>query len=299
MSHQVLTSHSSGSITQQTLSSGIDVILVEHNSCRASICLYGGHVLSWQPRAQRDVFWLSKAAQYQQGKAIRGGIPICWPWFGPNIQADGTNGGNHGFARNSEWQLSRYQVSEDQVMIELTFSGEQCHAMWPAKFKLTQQLVFGETFSQSLKMTNLSEQSVRYSSALHSYFAVSNPKYTQVLGLTPCLFDNKISGKHQQQDRLQNCIGPIDRIYYQEQPIQELQQEIIDEQWQRKIIVRSENCQQWVLWNPGKDIAESMSDIHPNGENEFVCLEAANTNWQSIEPDQYIIVAQHISLEPL
>ena len=91
-----------------------------------------------------------------------------------------------------------------------------------------------------------------------------------------------------------NCLGPIDRIYFTSE-----QQVLIDKGLQRKINLESNHCQQWVLWNPGQEIAAAMQDIHTEGENEFVCLEAANTQWQSIGAGDHVELSQRISVEKL
>lgn len=289
MSSSILSSNAFGSIFQKIYKDDMAVINIEHTLFNASISLYGGHVLSWQPIGQSDVFWLSKDAEFKQGKAIRGGIPICWPWFGPNMDDEGNNGGNHGFARTNTWQLVNTEITENNVKLVLEFTSENEHYLWPEKFKLEQTLVLSKTFSQQLKMTNLSPKAVKFSSALHSYFAVSDPKYVHTKQLSKANFDDKITGKKQQKDQLTNNIGPIDRIYYLAD-----KQTIIDEKSQRKITIEATNCQQWVLWNPGHEIAKNMQDIHPQGENEFVCLEAANTQWRSIGAGESQTISQSI-----
>jgi glucose-6-phosphate 1-epimerase len=284
-----LSSNAFGSISQKNLDNGIVVIHIEHSLFTASVSLYGGQVLSWQPKGQEDVFWLSDTTKFEQGCAIRGGIPICWPWFGPNIDDEGNNGGNHGFARTNTWQLVSREITEQNVKIVLEFSSENEHYLWPEKFKLEQTLIFSETFSQQLRITNLSSKTVKFSSALHSYFSVSDPKYVHTKQLAKANFDDKITGKKQQKDQLVNNLGPIDRIYYIAD-----KQTIIDEKLRKKIVIESTNCQQWVLWNPGHEIAKNMRDIHPKGENEFICLEAANTQWRSIDAGKSNTISQKI-----
>ncbi len=288
MCTKILLSGTSGAISIEQLEDDIEVLHINHVLGKASISLYGGHVLQWCLEGHQEVLWLSDDAEFKQGKAIRGGIPLCWPWFGPNIDAAGNNGGNHGFARNNNWRLANYQLSEDSVTIELVLSGQAKHVMWPEKFELKQVLQFGKSFNQTLLMTNLSSKSVKYSCALHSYFLVSHPNNSQVAGLNDKNFYDKHQQLTQQSDHLDNCVGPIDRIYYIN-----AKQELIDSGWRRKIEVNS-TCQEWVLWNPGEKIAKGMSDVHSNGENEFVCLEAANTHWQDIPAGGVVEVAQQI-----
>lgn len=275
------------SLTQHT--ADVAILHVEHAKSKASVSLYGGQVLSWQPRGHEDVLWMSSATEYQSGKAIRGGIPLCWPWFGPFNDA-----GNHGFARQSQWKYTEITISAEHVTLVLEFVGEQCHGAWPHSFKLTQTLVFGEQFTQSLAITNRTDKTFECTGALHSYFRVSHPENVTVPNLDRCTFDDKITQQNGVADELVNCEGPIDRIYYTNQS-----QKIMDSGLRRIIDVESNGCEQWVLWNPGQAIADQMPDIHPGGFNEYVCLEAANTQWITVPAQQSIEMSQRVKVTPL
>ncbi|WP_448546700.1 D-hexose-6-phosphate mutarotase [Thalassotalea fusca] len=275
------------SLTQHT--ADVAILHVDHAKSKASVSLYGGQVLSWQPNGQQEVLWMSTATEYKSGKAIRGGIPLCWPWFGPFNDA-----GNHGFARQSQWQYTDITICAEQVTIVLEFDGGQCHDAWPYQFKLTQTIVFGEQFSQSLAITNATDKTIECSGALHSYFRVSDPENVTVPNLNRSVFDDKITQGNGLTDDLVNCVGPIDRIYYTNQ-----HQKIIDSGWQRNIEVVSGGCEQWVLWNPGQAIADNMPDIHAGGFNEYVCLEAANTQWVSVPAQHTMVMSQQVKVTPI
>jgi glucose-6-phosphate 1-epimerase len=290
-----LYSNAFGAIKKRQLNQHITLLELEHALGSAVISLYGGQVLQWQPANQQPVFWLSDKANYTQGKAIRGGVPICWPWFGAYHNESGElleAEGNHGFARQRTWQISSYQIERDRFSITLNLSGENDCTAWPAKYQLQQELVFAKTFQQKLIMTNLSNQVIHYSGALHSYLAVSHPENVSVDTLSSVLFDDKLATGRQAVQTLVHCKGPIDRIYHTSNT-----QALVDNEWQRKLILNSTDCQQWVLWNPGQKIASKVADIHPQGENEYVCLEAANTNKISIAPMQSKIMRQSIAIE--
>lgn len=290
MSHQSILNNTYGEITQYQKVDGIDIIDVKHNLCSASISLYGGQVLTWQLKGQPPIFWLSDTSSYQLGKAIRGGIPLCWPWFGSYKE-----GGNHGFARQMKWQLLDAKITEQEVIITLVTSGENLSPLWPTPFKLQQTLTFSTQFKQQLIIDNLSDKTVQFTSALHSYFQVSSPLYTSVPGLNTLKFDDKNTLLKSQQDKLEDCVGPIDRIYHSHG---HNTQQIKDSGWQRIIEVESSHCQQWVLWNPGEEVAKSMTDVHAGGESEYVCLEAANTQWQTIPANENVTIEQKVTVIP-
>jgi len=279
-------------------------LTISHQYCEASISLYGGHVLTWQPANQKPVFWMSEATSYGNGKAIRGGIPICFPWFGPfeSTLFDHTKNqtlsssetallSNHGFARTSHWQLDSVDISETEVKVVLSLSGENASPVWNIPYTLKQELIFGESFSQKLIIVNKSQQAIQYTGALHSYFAVSSPDKTFIDELSDVHYFDKLTGDYDQKSVLQDCSGPKDRVYSTNN-----QMNIVDEAWQRTITVTSFDCNQWVLWNPGKDIAKGMKDIHAEGETEYVCLEAANTTPVAIPAESTVSFAQHITL---
>jgi glucose-6-phosphate 1-epimerase len=291
--NQTLLANEYGEIKLIETSPGMQVLEFIHRTCRGKISLYGGQVLDWQPKNQQPVFWLSSNAAFTEGKAIRGGIPLCWPWFGGEAKlASGESiaTSNHGFARQSQWTFDQLEISATGVSIELKLAGENLSPYFPAAFSLQQSLHFGDAFEQALTMTNLSEHKVQYTGALHSYFQVGDPQLTEVTGLNDVLYDDKLSGEKLKKSTLVHCFGPIDRVYYDANT-----QVIVDKKWQRKLAVSSVNCQQWVFWNPGVD-AIKMVDIHHGGEKEFVCLEAANTQWQTISAGKSSSIGQRVCI---
>ncbi len=315
MSPQVISKNEFGCVYLAPINENVDGVYIDHPSCQANISLHGGQVLSWQPKGQKPVLWLSDNALYQPDKAIRGGIPLCWPWFGPfekerMPKAGLINPGNHGFARLVTWQVEAVNVAQESVTVTLQWQGINQDGCWPQACELKQELVFGADFKQTLFMTNLSNEEVEYTGALHSYFKVSSPQNTHTTKLDSFAYNDKLTGKHHAVDitadlntdnkaeeiaePLLNCVGPIDRIYYGNSAIS-----LIDRHWQRAIEVTSFNTQQWVFWNPGKEIAVQMLDIHKKGENEFVCLEAANTQWQKIQPRSTVSIGQYIKISRL
>ena len=145
-----------------------------------------------------------------------------------------------------------------------------------------------------MSITNEQPQDLSLGHALHSYFAVSNPQNTRIATLDKTAFDDKITGKTKQVDTLLDCVGPIDRIYFDNSV-----QVIVDSGWQREIHVSCQNSQHWVLWNPGQAIASNMPDVHDGGENEYVCLEAADTLPLILSPGDTKSISQRISVKAL
>lgn len=273
---------------------------IAHTYCQAKVSLYGGQVLSFKPSGHRDVLWLSEQASYQMGKAIRGGIPLCWPWFGANDKqsqylTENPNTAlkpvNHGFARQLPWHITSIDADESGVTLVLVLSGDKQHPLWPNAYTLTQTLFFGKNLKQTLTMSNDSLEDAQYSAALHSYFTVSNPGNVSIDALTGVRYSDKLTGNSSTQQEAVSCVGEIDREYHSSEKMT-----VIDNHWQRKIDIISSNCQQWVLWNPGTELANTMADIHPQGEQEYVCLEAANTSWKIIPAGETVVISQEITV---
>lgn len=281
--------------TQVNTIEGLDGLKIVHPLCNAQVSLHGGQVLSFTPSGHKDLLWLSKQSSYQNGKAIRGGIPICWPWFGENNKKTSEQKADkHGFARQLLWQVEEIKADSSGITLILILTGDNQHPLWPNAYKLTQSLFFGKTLKQTLSMTNLSQYDAQYTAALHSYFAVSNPNNITIDSLTGALYSDKLTGfSTYQQDGL-SCVGEIDRVYHLNKNMT-----IVDNQWQRKIEIISSHCQQWVLWNPGITLARTMVDVHAGGEQEYVCLEAAITSWQDLPVGKTVTIEQEISVENL
>jgi len=275
-----------GSVTQLELADGFPALEIDHVTCQAKVSFYGGQVLAWQPMGEKEVFWLSDDALYQQGKAIRGGIPLCWPWFGP---LEGTV--QHGFVRQALWKFERLEVSDEGVSVILTFEANNHDEKWPYLAKVEQCLFFGKTFEQTLTIHNQSENVFEYNGALHSYFNVSSPINVTTPLLNESTFIDKLTGKRVNSLARTNSVGPIDTVYSNNKP-----QQLVDKEWQRIIHITNQHTDNWVLWNPGVDTAKLMSDVHDGGEQQFVCLEAASVNNKTVLPNQVVTMKQTIEV---
>lgn len=284
-----------GQVQQVKLSADLSALIIEHKDTKAKVSLYGGQVLSWQPTNEKEVFWLSKNSAFEQGKAIRGGIPLCWPWFGVHPNDSENKEGNHGFARCQLWQIDNIDVKEQGVEVSLSWQGKNMSDLWPFACKLTQVLFFGKTFNQVLTMTNLSDNDAYYAGALHSYFSVSSPKNTVITELTKASFDDKLTGKTYTPQPLAvplaNGVDEVDRVYHSSEVMT-----VVDSHWQRTITLETISTKQWVFWNPGVELANNMADIHDSGEQEFICLEAANTKMQLLGAGKSLTMSQKITV---
>ena len=155
---------------------------IESQYASAKISLYGAQVLSFTPKDERELIFLSKDAFYQNGKAIRGGIPICWPWFGAH--PENKNLPSHGFARLSNWEVIQSSSNKGEVQIQLQLkNSEATEALWPYKFETQISLTIGKSLKVKLTTLNKDEKAFTITGALHSYLNISDSSKVKVEGL--------------------------------------------------------------------------------------------------------------------
>ena len=253
----------------------LSVITVENAFATAKITPYGAQVLSFVPKNAKgvDLLWLSPSAVFNGRQAVRGGIPICWPWFGKHATKSPLPA--HGFVRNLLWQLDRVKTL-DCGATELIFSIESCEStleMWPYEFHLALVVTVAEALSLRLITTNLSQQEMHFTEALHSYFNVKNVSNVSVSGLegsTEIDALNKMA-RNVQAGSL-SLSPPIDSIFlnHSDRAI------IEDQRLSRHIFIHKQSSSSTVVWNPGSEIVKGFSDIPEASWPDFLCVESGN-----------------------
>ncbi|MEB7890053.1 D-hexose-6-phosphate mutarotase [Hafnia alvei] len=240
----------------------LPVVVVNHPKVRAAVTLQGAHLLTWQPSGEKPVLWLSSETAFKNGVAIRGGIPICWPWFGPAGQPA------HGFARNLPWTLTAHD--EDESGVILTFTLEQSAESkkhWPHDFCLIARFKLGEVCEMELE----SHGEYEYTAALHTYFNIGDITQIDVSGLGSPYIDKVNPGTGEQQGNL-TFATRTDRIYTKPEPFSV----ITDKALQRVIEVHHHNNTDVVAWNPWSELSVSMADMPNDGYKTMVCVETAH-----------------------
>jgi glucose-6-phosphate 1-epimerase len=168
-------------ITKKERAPGITVVTLANAAATAEISLYGGHILSYRPAGKDDILFMSDKAVFETGKPIRGGIPVCWPWFGPHA-ADKTLPA-HGFVRTMNWKIVGEEDGESHsgLTLECTATAET-KALWPHEFKVTIAFFVGKTLSIALTTENTGDEPFDFTDALHTYFRVGDIAKTTVVG---------------------------------------------------------------------------------------------------------------------
>jgi glucose-6-phosphate 1-epimerase len=255
---------------------GLPLIEVHNAHASAQVSLYGGQVLRLRPHtASADLLFVSERARYQVGTAIRGGIPVCWPWFGAD--PEGLGRPNHGFARTRLWSVAGTTALPDgatQITLALTDTPDT-RAIWPHPFRLELEIIVGPSLRLALLTRNTGGQPFTTTQALHSYLAVGELARTAVAGLDGCPYFDKAAGTPgalRQQLGAVTFTAEVDRIYTDAPAALRVQVGA----GQRTLRIRSEGSRSAVVWNPGATLAAGMADLADDEYQRFVCVETAN-----------------------
>ncbi|MCC4790213.1 D-hexose-6-phosphate mutarotase [Vibrio splendidus] len=244
---------------------GVKLVRVIHDKANAAISLFGGHVVSFQPQGQQDLIWMSQQAKFDGKTALRGGIPVCWPWFG-RIAAPA-----HGFARSSEWQLVEHRESEAGVIVSLGLKpNEETLAVWPHQFDARLNVEIGDQLKVTLDVKNTDSQPWTFSGALHTYLNVGDIHNTTTTGMGAEYIDSLQGGKICQGGSELALTDTIDRVYTQP----EAQIFVADKKLDRTLTVENHGHNSAVLWNPWAEGATAMGDMQDDGYLTMMCVES-------------------------
>lgn len=253
---------------------GFPVIEVSNEQAKAKVSVYSGQVISFQPvGASHDLLFLSEAAYYQSGKAIKGGIPICWPWFGPDPEGKGR--ASHGFVRNRMWNLlSVEEVSAGETKVRLGVSADdETQKVWPHSFELAIEILIGAKLTVALVTQNKGNEAFSITQAFHTYFTIGDVNKVRVVGLDNAPYVDKVDGGTEKTQHGDITISEeVDRIYTKVKP--ELAVE--DEALGRRIKISSTGSHTAIVWNPWKEISANMADLEDLDYQRFICVETAN-----------------------
>lgn len=222
------------------------------------VCLLGGQVLSYRAPGFQDALWLSPLAEFAEGKAIRGGVPVCWPWFGkaPAGFPEGTP--THGFARKALWRVagSEYGARDTALTLELT-EADATDPAWPHPYRLTLTVTLGDCLTLDLQTRNMGDHPFTYGEALHAYLRVGDARQARLFGVgqAPIAFSDEIT-----HDEVYPCADVVAAL---RDPVME-----------RVLGVAADDASGVVVWHPA--LGEAPADVPLGGPRRFVCVEPAN-----------------------
>ena len=261
--------------------SGLVLVEVRNAHATATIALQGAHLLTWMPNgADHPVIWLSEDAKLTPGKSIRGGVPICWPWFGPHPVEPGFPG--HGFARTVLWSVVETQnlVNGATRLVFRLVQNEATRAQWPHPSELEIHMLIGPALEIDLVTRNLGEAPIRIGDALHTYFQVGDVREVSVQGLDGCPYIDKVDGGKQKiQAGPVTISSEVDRIYLDSTADCVIEDPVLA----RRIRIAKKGSASSVVWNPWADKAARMGDLGENGHLHMLCVESTNADADQVD----------------
>lgn len=272
-----------GALSFHEKAPGIAVAHVRAGGAEAEISLYGAQLLSLKVGGAPDLLYLSSRSLFAPGKAIRGGVPVCWPWFGP--RSDRPDLPVHGFVRTAQWDFESAQTLPEGMRISLaTSSTPETKALWPHDFRLRLEITIGRRARLDLVMSNPGAEAYSATCAFHPYFRVGDVSGVSVLGMEGTVFADRLPGGGEATqggavridsltDRLYACPG-VKRI--------------LDPRLGREIVTAQEGFPSTVVWNPWEEKARAMPDMGEGEYRSMICVEPARVGGDAclLEPGQ-------------
>ncbi|WP_424216625.1 D-hexose-6-phosphate mutarotase (plasmid) [Streptomyces sp. BI20] len=247
------------------------VVVVDHpRAGRASLSVQGGQLVTWSPAAggplDPGVLWSADPDLWKRGTAVRGGVPLCWPWFGPNGPAGSPS---HGFARTSDWELTAWEDEPERVLVEFTLRPTPAtRALWDEDFELVARYTFADTC-----LIEIEDRGGEHTStaALHTYLRIGDLGHAHLAGLGPDHTDGLTGRRHEGEDGTLTPVDHVERFQTAPAPVTTLRDDVLD----RVIALVHHDHSDVVVWNPGAELARGMADVAPEQYRHFLCAETA------------------------
>ena len=261
-----------GVATVEAGQGGLVRVHVTGRAAEAHIYLHGAHVTHYQPRGKAPVLFMSKESLFQPGKAIRGGVPLIFPWFG--AKADDPKAPQHGFARAQPWTLHSIDHDGDAVTVTLALGpGEVSRKSWPFDFDARYTVTVGPALEMTLEVRNTGQQPFTYEEALHTYLTVGDVRRCEIVGLEGRAFIDKVDKLQRKTQRGPVTItGETDRVYLDTPDTVTVHDPALG----RRLTVSKEGSASTVVWNPWTEKAKAMADFGDDEWPAMVCVETAN-----------------------
>jgi glucose-6-phosphate 1-epimerase len=257
-------------ISYKKFENGYPYIEIENDFAEAKIALQGAHLFHYKVKNKPALLWLSKKAYFEEGKAIRGGIPVCFPWFGKH--KDNPTLPQHGFARTQMWNV----VLEEDIDAESTHirlqlkHDDKTLEQWPHLFEVYLDIIIGSTLNIALHVKNIDTKSFTISTALHSYFAVSDIYTISIKGLNDCLYFDALKSETFRQNGDVQIQEEVDRVYINPSKIISLLEK------DTCVHLEQVGSNSLVVWNPWSEKSKQMGDMPDDGYEGMICLETSN-----------------------
>jgi glucose-6-phosphate 1-epimerase len=275
---------------------GLPLVRIASNAATAEISLYGAQVLRWRPAGAEEVLYLSEQSRWEKGEAIRGGIPVCFPWF--RNKADDPAAPKHGFVRTREWRLDSLRADEDGTVTLVCVTGSEpsTRAWWPHDFLLAYRIRVGRKLTLELSVVNRGVLAMRFEEALHTYFRVGDVEQARVRGLEGATYQDNMDGNRSKRQQGELALTAGTDNAYLDTPAAV---EVADAALGRQIRTEKKNSTSTVVWNPWREGAAGLKDMKPEDWRTMLCVEASNVLGcaVSLGPDEEHTLRAIVSVE--
>ncbi len=252
---------------------GLPKIQIGTSAATAEVYLHGAQLTAWKPAGTGEALFVSEKSRWEDGKAIRGGIPVCFPWF--RAKAGDPQAPAHGFVRTKDWHLeSITEMPSESVCVYLsTESDEASRRWWPFDFRLEYRITVGARLKLELRMKNTGQSTLQFEEALHTYFDVGDVEQVGIRGLDRVAYlDNRDGNRRKTQMGELRLSAQTDSAFVGTSgPV-----EIVDEVLRRTLKTEKRNSNSTIVWNPWRDGAASMADFGADEWRRMLCVEGGN-----------------------
>jgi len=245
-------------------------LFISHRHCTATVSLQGVQLLSWKPTNSEDILWSSTLDNFKEGYAFRGGIPICWPWFGK------VHTPSHGFARLLKWHLTKHVETQEHVTLLFTLQ-ESAYTLklFPYAFTLTLTMVLGKRLNVSLEVVC----DVKTTGALHSYFRTQDAREEKIRGLGEVYLDALDAHKEKHTPYPLQFTQEVDRVYTQSDTTTQITSK------RRKLTLKHSGYSDIVVWNPWHETSSKLADMKEDDYLKMFCVESAKISTSFLRKD--------------
>ena len=275
---------------------GYPILDIEHPAVIGRIALNGAHVMEWSPEGHDPVLYMSAEALLEPGKPIRGGIPICWPWFGPH--PTDTSKPAHGFVRTMIWEVDAARETEKEVEIVLKLQDSaETKALWPHAFTARLHVRMGASLEVTLQTINTGDTASSMTGALHTYLNVEDVRKISIHGLHGTQYvEGRLSPDKRPQHGTVVIDQEVDRLYISDATII-----VHDPKWGRELVIEKAGSLATVVWNPWIEKSKRLADLPDEAYPEFLCIEAANAGEDvvTIQPGHEHLLMQRIDVRKI
>jgi glucose-6-phosphate 1-epimerase len=258
---------------------GFPRVVIGTSVASGEVYLHGAHVTSWRPAGAEEVLFVSERSLFQEGQAIRGGIPVCFPWFRNKL--DDAKAPSHGFARTRAWELEAIDLHHHVVTVTFSLASDASTLAWfPHAFHLLYRIEFGAELTQELTMSNTGSDPLRFEEALHTYYRVGDAREVQIHGLDGVTYlDNTDGNQRKEQKGEIRFAAQTDRAYVNTTHAVEIEDPVL----RRRIRLKKEHSHTTVVWNPWSTGAKTLADLGEEGWRTMACVEAGNIREDAVD----------------